>query len=194
MGSTGTGKTYFAYQQACELVKNGEHVLFLSSFDDTDQSNLEKKSITSQEDIEGVLASILKGESVQVIFQAGEIGREKSKEFENDFLHEIFKNIDSLKGMYLFIDEAQNIDEVNLAVLCSEVRKYDIGLVLIHQYFDQFSEKIKSDIRNYFKKGIYFKTFENDINNILDLFPDSGKTKGERKTTARGMHDPRQRQ
>lgn len=177
MGMTGTGKTYFAYQQACELVKNGEHVLFLSSFDDTDQSNLEKKSITSQEDIEDVLASILKGESVHIIFQAGEIGREKSKEFENDFLHEILKNIDSLKGVYLFIDEAQNIDDVNLAVLCSEVRKYNIGLILIHQYFDQFSEKIKSDIRNYFKKGIYFKTFENDINNILELFPNTGKLK-----------------
>lgn len=188
MGSTGTGKTYFAYQQAYELVKNGEHVLFLSSFDDTEKSNIEKKIITLQEDIKNILPSLLKRESMHVIFQTGEIGREKSKELENDFLHEIFKNIDSLKGMYLFIDEAQNIDKVNLAVLCSEVRKYDIGLVLIHQYFDQFSEKIKSDIKNYFKNGIYFKTFENDINNILDLFPHSGKTKGDFENLETGQY------
>ena len=77
---------------------------------------------------------------------------------------------------------------MNLAVLCSEVRKYNIGLILIHQYFDQFSEKIKSDIRNYFKKGIYFKTFENDINNILELFPNTGKLKSDFESLETGQY------
>ena len=177
IGATGTGKTYFAYQEACELVKNGEHVLFLSNFEDIQQGDLEKKYIKTVVDLQNIfIEALLMHKSYHVIFPNGELGLESSRALENNFLQQISHKFGSIKNTYLFIDEAQNIDEMNLILLLSEVKKYDIKLILIHQYFDQFSEKVQSDLDYFGGTGIYFQNFGNEIKRILEKYPYSGKT------------------
>jgi hypothetical protein len=176
MGETGSGKTYFATQQAIELVKNNQKVLFLSRFDDINDTGFEKIYITSDQDVENVFTNDpLAKQALHVVFPPKDIGSEESTRLENEFLHRICQNLENTRSTYLFIDEAQNIDEINLTALLSEARKYDIKIILIHQYFDQLTEKVQSDLDYFLGTGIYFKTSGNEIVRILEKFPDSGK-------------------
>ena len=178
MGSTGTGKTYFAYQEAGKLAKEGSHVLFLSNFDDMQQGALEKRYIKTIVDLQDIfIEGVLMHESYHVIFPRGENGSEQSRELKNNFLLQICHRFETCRGTHLFIDEAQDADEINLVTLLSEAKKYDIKIILIHQYFDQLSKKIQSVLGFYSPKTcIYFQTFGNEVTRILEKYPESGKT------------------
>ncbi len=50
------------------------------------------------------------------------------------------------KDFYLYVDEFQNFATESFINILSEARKYHLGLILSHQYFDQVEEKIIKSI------------------------------------------------
>ena len=51
-----------------------------------------------------------------------------------------------LPPFYLYIDEFQNVTTDSIAVILSEARKYNLGLIAAHQYVKQLEESIKNAV------------------------------------------------
>ena len=51
-----------------------------------------------------------------------------------------------LPPFYLYIDEFQNVTTDSIAVILSEARKYNLGLIAAHQYIKQLEESIKNAV------------------------------------------------
>lgn len=53
---------------------------------------------------------------------------------------------DQLSPFFLHIDEFQNVSTDSISSILSEARKYQLGLVVAHQYIEQLDEKIKNSV------------------------------------------------
>ncbi len=175
MGNTEMGKTFFANQEANNLLANNEKVIYVSVFDDLNNSNLEKVFIKEEADIVQIIDKIKNGLSLNIVLPKSQSG-DDLKEIYNLFFKNILRNFDFMSNYYLFIDDAQNLEEDFLVTLLSECRKYETKVVLINQYLEQFSDKSLEYIFEFCEVGIYFKLPKLNTQTILTKFPSGNYT------------------
>lgn len=72
---------------------------------------------------------------------------------------------DSLKAsapFYFYVDEFQNFVNDSFAQILSQARKYNLGLVIAHQYIDQLTDNVKSAVFGNVGTMITFRVGAND--------------------------------
>ena len=73
---------------------------------------------------------------------------------------------------YLYLDEFQNYTADNISDILSESRKYELSMVLAHQYLDQLDRKIQSAVLNTSGTIACFRVgFEDALRLAKNVFP-----------------------
>ena len=76
------------------------------------------------------------------------------------------------KPYYLYLDEFQNYTADNISDILSESRKYELSMVLAHQYLDQLDRQIQSAVLNTSGTIACFRVgFEDALRLAKNIFP-----------------------
>ena len=187
IGKAGSGKTFFASNQAASFLKEGKKVLYIDYYRTETFSEVPNLVINPEvtfggdfdnfkyEDFDKILKDFFaKNVSAKISILEGEFGDERTTRmcyFLSDF---ILKNKDIFSDYFIFIDEASRFDHVKIEQLLSESKDSNISYTLIHQYLDQFSKEMTDELLKTCK-NIIFKLSPSDISYIAtmyDLNPD----------------------
>ncbi|MDQ5957041.1 MAG: hypothetical protein QG614_12 [Patescibacteria group bacterium] len=72
------------------------------------------------------------------------------------------ENLKNSAPFYFYVDEFQNFVNDSFAQILSQARKYNLGLVIAHQYIDQLSDNVRSAVFGNVGSMITFRVGAND--------------------------------
>lgn len=85
--------------------------------------------------------------------------------------------VDQRKDFFVFIDEFQNFLDGDIGSALSEVRKFNVGLVLANQTIGQLSDHVFQSVLGNVGSTAFFRTGLNDIGKIRHFFEPDFSTK-----------------
>ena len=87
----------------------------------------------------------------------------------------------SRKPFYLYLDEFQNYTTNNILDILSESRKYNLSLILAHQYLDQLPLKTKSAVLNISGNVVCFRVGHEDAVKMAKILFKNHQDQGDPK-------------
>jgi len=118
------------------------------------------------------------GKILLVRLEKGQIGPANLAKVGRLFLNKMIFSImsraklpvDQRKDFFVFIDEFQNFLDGDIGSALSEVRKYNVGLVLANQTIGQLSDHVFQSVLGNVGSTVFFRTGLNDIGKIRHFF------------------------